>query len=108
MQEGVDGLLHDKTRPPGRKPLDVAVVERVVFLTARDPPAETTHWTAGMMAKAVGISVRCCTADLVGAWAAAAGAPVQTLPRPGIRLQTARDRWSLCQPAATRPRDLGR
>jgi hypothetical protein len=25
MQEGVDGLLRDKTRPPGRRPLDVAV-----------------------------------------------------------------------------------
>jgi transposase len=57
MQEGVDGLLRDKTRPPGRKPLDGGVIERVVALTAQDPPGETTHWTAGMMAKAAGISV---------------------------------------------------
>jgi transposase len=57
MQEGVDGLLRDKTRPPGRKPLDAAVVERVVGLTAQDPPAEATHWTAAMMAKTIGISV---------------------------------------------------
>jgi transposase len=35
MQEGVDGLLRDKTRPPGRKPLDGEVIERVVDLTAR-------------------------------------------------------------------------
>jgi transposase len=33
------------------------VIERVVALTAQDPPGETTHWTAGMMAKTVGISV---------------------------------------------------
>jgi hypothetical protein len=26
-------------------------------LTQTDPPGETTHWTAGMMAKTVGISV---------------------------------------------------
>src|SRR5216683_4649718 len=57
MQEGVDGLLRDKTRPPGRKPLDAAVIERVVGLTAQDPPAEATHWTAAMMAKTIGISV---------------------------------------------------
>ena len=30
MQEGVDGLLRDKTRPPGRKPREAAVIERVV------------------------------------------------------------------------------
>src|SRR5262249_9099894 len=29
MQEGVDGLLRDKTRPPGRKPLDPAIIEQV-------------------------------------------------------------------------------
>ena len=30
MQEGVDGLLRDKTRPPCRKPREAAVIERVV------------------------------------------------------------------------------
>jgi len=53
MQEGVDGLLRDKTRPPGRKPLDPAIIEQVVALTAEDPSDETTHWTAGLMAKTV-------------------------------------------------------
>jgi len=51
MREGVDGLLRDKTRPPGRARLDAEIIERVVALTAQDPPGETTHWTAGMMAK---------------------------------------------------------
>jgi hypothetical protein len=26
MQEGVDGLLRDKTRPPGRAPLDAEII----------------------------------------------------------------------------------
>src|SRR5215472_8084648 len=31
--------------------------ERTVALTLTDPPGETTHWTATVMARAVGISV---------------------------------------------------
>jgi len=54
---GVDGLLRDKTRPSRIPPLDAAVVEQVVALTLTDPPAEATHWTGAMMAKATGISV---------------------------------------------------
>jgi transposase len=57
MKEGLAGLLRDKTRPPGRPPLESAVIERVVALTAEDPPGEVTHSTTGMMAKAAGISV---------------------------------------------------
>ena len=57
MQEGVEGLLRDKTRPSRIPPLSAEVAERVVALTLADPPAEATHWTAAMMAKAVGISV---------------------------------------------------
>jgi hypothetical protein len=32
------------------------VAERVVALTLADPPTETTHWTADLMARASGIS----------------------------------------------------
>ena len=39
MAEGVDGLLRDKSRPPGKTPLAKAVVERVVELTLGEPPA---------------------------------------------------------------------
>jgi hypothetical protein len=45
------------TRPPGRKPLDPAVIEQVVARTAEDPPGETTHWTAGLTAKAARRSI---------------------------------------------------
>ena len=57
MAEGVDGLLRDKTRPPGTPPLGDEVAERVVALTLGEPPGETTHWTGRLMAKAAGISL---------------------------------------------------
>jgi transposase len=57
MQEGVDGLLRDKTRPSRIPPLAPEIAERVVALTIEPPPGETTHWTAPAMAKVVGISV---------------------------------------------------
>ena len=56
-EEGCEGLLRDKTRPPRIAPLGAEVAERVVALTLTDPPTEATHWTATMMAKATGISV---------------------------------------------------
>ena len=75
MQEGVDGLLRDKTRPPGKPPLPTDVVDEVVRLTQTEPPplsappccawrgpwpaspGETTHWTSPAMAAATGISI---------------------------------------------------
>jgi transposase len=57
MAEGVDGLLRDKTRPPGTPSLPAATVERVVKLTQGEPPGEATHWTGQAMAKAAGISL---------------------------------------------------
>jgi transposase len=58
MQEGVDGLLRDKTRPSRIPPLSDEVAERIVELTIEtDPPGEATHWTAAAMANIVGISV---------------------------------------------------
>src|SRR6202165_205152 len=56
MQAGYAGLLRDKTRPSRIPRLGSDIAERVVALTRTDPPVEATHWTAAMMAKAVGIS----------------------------------------------------
>jgi hypothetical protein len=56
MAEGVDGLLRDKTRPPGIAPLETALVDKVVALTLEPPEHEATHWTVRAMAKAVGIA----------------------------------------------------
>jgi transposase len=57
MQEGVDGLLRDKTRPSRIPSLAPEIAEHVVALTIEPPPGETTHWTAPAMARAVGVSV---------------------------------------------------
>jgi hypothetical protein len=50
-----DGQIENlRSRIP---PLGAEVAERVVALTQGDPPGETTHWTAAMMAAASCISV---------------------------------------------------
>jgi transposase len=56
-ESGVDGLLRDKTRKPGKAPLVAETTARVVALTCTEPPHQATHWTGRAMAKAIGISV---------------------------------------------------
>jgi hypothetical protein len=58
MAEGVDGLLHEATRPPGKPPLTAQAIERVVAMTLAEPPGERTHWTGRAMAQAAGVSHR--------------------------------------------------
>jgi transposase len=58
VEAGVEGLLHDATRKPGKAPVGNAVVHRVVALTCAEPPSEATHWTGRAMAETVGISLR--------------------------------------------------
>ncbi len=43
MEEGLDGLLRDKTRPARVPKLADEIVERVVALTLSESPGETTH-----------------------------------------------------------------
>jgi len=57
-EQGVDGLLRDKTRKPGRAPLPTSTVATVLALTCSEPPGAVTHWTGRAMAKTVGISLR--------------------------------------------------
>src|SRR5918998_3866289 len=57
-EEGVEGLLRDKTRPPGKAPLPPETVAQVLALTCSEPPGETTHWTGRAVARVVGISLR--------------------------------------------------
>ena len=56
MEEGVDGLLHDKTRPPGTAPVPDERAAAVVAMTLKPPPHEATHWTARAMAKIAGLA----------------------------------------------------
>jgi transposase len=57
-EAGVDGLLRDATRKPGKAPLADATVRHVVALTCAEPPGEATHWSGRAMAKTTGISLR--------------------------------------------------
>jgi transposase len=57
-EQGVDGLLRDKTRKPGKPPIPAETVAQVIALTCADPPHQVTHWTGRAMAKATGISLR--------------------------------------------------
>jgi transposase len=57
VEEGVEGLLRDKTRPSRIARLGQDIAERIVALTQQEPPFEAAHWTGAMMAKAVGVSV---------------------------------------------------
>jgi transposase len=56
IAEGVEGLLRDKTRPPGRKPLSLAVKRKVLSKTASELPPNATHWSRSSMAAVMGIS----------------------------------------------------
>src|SRR5487761_694279 len=57
-EAGVDGLLRDKSRKPGKPPITAETVARVVAMTCASPPNQATHWTGRAMAGAVGISLR--------------------------------------------------
>ena len=93
MSEGVDGLLHDKTRPARIPPLPKAVVEAVVTRTLEEaPPGEMTHWTAPAMAAASGLSV----SSVQRIWRAAraappSGPPLQAVHRPPVRRRKVED-----------------
>jgi len=56
-EEGVAGLLRDKTRKPGKPPLLPATIAQVLALPCGQPPKGGTHWTGRMVAKAVGVSL---------------------------------------------------
>ena len=56
LEAGVDGLLRDKSRPPGKPPLSLAIKTLVLTKTMRETPPDATHWSVRSMARAVGIS----------------------------------------------------
>jgi transposase len=56
MVAGVDGLLREKTRPPGIAKTGADKTSQVIRLTQGPPPPDATHWTLRAMAKAVGLA----------------------------------------------------
>ncbi|MFG1282979.1 IS630 family transposase [Xanthobacter autotrophicus] len=57
MAEGVEGLLRDKTRPPGQPPVAEDRASAVIAMALKPPPHEATHWTTRAMAKVAGLAV---------------------------------------------------
>jgi transposase len=55
---GVDRLLREGSRKPGKPPTPTAIVAKVLALTCAEPPGEVTHWTGRAMAQAVDLSLR--------------------------------------------------
>src|SRR6266849_283566 len=56
-EAGVEGLLRDKTRKPGKAPIAAETAARLVALTCTEPAHQATHWTGRAMAKAMGLSL---------------------------------------------------
>ena len=56
LDEGVAGLLRDKTRPSRVPPLPRETRPMVIAKTVQEAPPNATHWSRSMMAEAVGIS----------------------------------------------------
>lgn len=56
LAKGVEGLLRDATRPPGKKPLSPEMIEQVVELTLHEKPLGRTRWSERSMAARVGIA----------------------------------------------------
>ena len=91
MHEGVDGLLRDKSRPPGKAPIPPDRVAEIVRLTQQPPPHEATHWTRdgedGWRCRVDG------PGDLEGARPQPASLDeLQAVHRSGLRRQTHRHR----------------
>ena len=55
---GLEGLVRDKSRKPGKEPLPPSTVKRVIDLALAPPPGEATRWTSRMLARAAGVSLR--------------------------------------------------
>jgi transposase len=74
LDEGVEGLARDKTRPPGIAPLADDVRRAVLTKTACETPKAATHWSRANMARAIGIS----PSSVGRIWAEAGLKPHQT------------------------------
>ena len=56
LEEGVAGLLREKTRPSRVPPLPRETRLQVIAKTVQETPPHATHWSRSLMAEAVGIS----------------------------------------------------
>ena len=56
IDEGVEGLMRDKSRPSRKAPLPDKIKLAVLTKTANETPANATHWSRASMAAEMGIS----------------------------------------------------
>ena len=103
IDEGMPGLLRDKTRPSRIAPLSAEKKLAIIEKTATEKPANATHWSARKMAKAVGVSHRSVQRVWAGRSQAASRAHFQAVERPELRRQGRRRRWPLHEPTRTCP-----
>jgi transposase len=52
---GIDSLVHDKTRKPGKEPISQDVKNEICRLVCNEKPNNETHWSCRALAKRVGI-----------------------------------------------------
>lgn len=74
VEDGVDGLLRDKTRPSRIKPLSTEIKLAVITKTTTQLPPNVTHWSRASMAAEMGIS----PSSVGRIWAEAGLKPHQT------------------------------
>ena len=52
---GIDSLLQDKTRKPGKEPISQEIKDEICRLVCNEKPAGETHWSCRTLAKRLGI-----------------------------------------------------
>ncbi len=104
-EAGVEGLLRDKTRKPGKAPLSAETVAKVLALPCAEPPGEATHWTGRAVARVVWRLLARGAAHLAGQPPATAPHPhLQEVHRSGLRREGRGHRRPLHGPAGARRR----
>ena len=54
LEEGVDGLFHDATRPPGKAPIPEHREKALIDLAMSPPPPNSSHWTLRALSEVMG------------------------------------------------------
>ena len=56
VEAGVDGLVKGRSKPPGKKPISMAIKLKIVEKTVKERPTNATHWSVRTMAEEMGVS----------------------------------------------------
>jgi transposase len=53
---GIEALVKDKTRKPGKKPISISIENKICSIACSEKPKDATHWSNRALAKHVGVS----------------------------------------------------